>query len=137
MSALTAASLRSYIQDTAAVNLPIGVQQLTDPELEACISRAVEEFNETPPLMFIQYTKDDFPYPHLLMLSASVEALQLTALKELRGEMNYTDGGISSTIYYKSPQYLQLREMLTRERQEKTIRVKKQLNLKNGFGGFS
>jgi hypothetical protein len=137
MAVVTVESLRSYLQDYETTNIPLGVAYLTDPDLTHCIEHAVDDFNETPPMLPLQwYTVETFPHRNLLLIGATVEALHLTSMKELRAEMNYSDGGITSSVYYKTPQFQSLKAELEREYQTKKMRIKKQMNLSNGFGGL-
>ena len=136
MAIVTADDLQLYLEDTVAANMPLQISYLSPSELTFCLELTVADYNETPPIFFQQYTLDTFPYRKLLLLGAAVEALHLTAMKELRGEMTYSDGGVSSTVYYKTPQFTQLKLQLQQEYKELKLRTKRQVNLKNGFGGM-
>ena len=127
--------VRHHLMDYEDVNIPLMVRFMEDPDLQKCIDISVDDFNETPPVLYRQYTVYDFPFRRLLLDGAVVQAMKLTALKELRGEMQYNDGGISSTIYYKSPQFTALRQEYEQKYEQDKLRRKKHLNIQACYGG--
>lgn len=131
---ITPNDLRLAIMDYSDTNIPLYTQHLTDAMLWKCIEWAVNTFNEFPPHLSRDYTAADFPDKQLLLLLSVVEAFKLTALKELRGEMQYSDGGIQSTIYYKSPQFTALRQELQQQAMQMTSQIKKAENINNCYG---
>ncbi len=133
-SVVTPSDLRLALMDFATKNIPLYQEHLTDEQLWKCIDWAVTLFNDTPPHIYRQYTMEDFPRRKLLLDSAMVEALKLTALIELRGEMQYSDGGIQSTIYYKSQQFSALRQELEAKVSQATTAIKRTLNINECYG---
>lgn len=133
-SVLEPMELRIALMDYAERNIPLYVEHLTDEQLWNCIEWAVEVFNEMPPVLNKKYTIDTFPRKHLLRDLAVIEALKLTALIELRGEMQYSDGGIQSQIYYKSGQFTALRQELEQQVTQKAMATKRSLNLEGCYG---
>lgn len=132
---ITPDDVREHLMDYEEVNIPLMVRFLEDPDLQKCIDIMVDDFNEMPPIVYRQYTVYDFPFKRLLLDGAVVQAMKLTALKELRGEMQYTDGGISSSIYYKSPQFTALRQEYEQKYEQDKLRRKKHLNIQACYGG--
>lgn len=135
--ALTADKLRRYIQDKVDVNMPLFEQYLTDDDLNECIDLALEDFNMSIPLLRAHiFTRETFPSDKLLLTGAFVEAMSMTSMKELRGEMQYSDGGVQSTIYTHYPQYQQLRQEYANRWDSDKLRFKKQLNIEGCYGGM-
>lgn len=133
-SVVTPADLRLALMDFASKNIPLYQEHLTEEQLWKCIDWAVTLFNDTPPYVYRQYTMADFPRRKLLLDAAMVEALKLTALIELRGEMQYSDGGIQSAIYYKSQQFTALRQELEAKVTQSITAVKRTLNINDCYG---
>ena len=111
--AVTVEELRTHLADSTDYNIPTNEEYLTDPELQDCIDHTIDDFNTSTPILPKTYTGEDFPSHHLLLTGAMAEALKLTVLKELRREMQYSDGGIQSSVYYKSPQFLNLKNYIS------------------------
>lgn len=134
---VTVDDIRLNIEDYSDVNIPIYVQQLTDEEIQSAIDYIIDDFNETPPRLSTLYTIATFPSRGLLIDGATMRCFNLTAMKELRGEMQYNDGGISSTISYKFPQFTSLRQELTQKYEQDKYKLKRNLNINLCYGGVS
>ena len=132
---VTAADVRLYLMDKAELNIPLYVQHLDDAMMDSCIQWAVEDFNDATPQLMQKYTVSDFPMKSLLLEGAAVRALFMTAMKELRGEMQYSDGGIGSSVSYKSPQMLQIRADLKVSYETKRDTAKRMYNISQCYGG--
>ena len=127
--------LRSYIEDFAGVNAPLYAQNLLDSELYQCLLDTVYDFNESTPLMaHINYTISDFRFPGLLKEGAAARAFKLIAIKELRGEMQYTDGGTGNALSYKQREFQQYAQMYTQEYEARKLKIRRQLNKENCYG---
>lgn len=135
-SVVTPLDVRLALMDYADINIPLYQEFLTDEMLWKCIEWSVSNFNETPPVIYKKYTAADFPKKKLLLDGAVVEALRLTALKELRGEMQYSDGGVQSSINYKFPQYNALRQELEQKVSQETTATKRSLNINDCYGAL-
>lgn len=133
-SVVTPLDVRLSLMDYKERNIPLYTEHLTDEMLWKCIDWAVAKFNETPPVLKTQYTAVNFPKRKLLLDSATAEALRLTSLIELRGEMQYSDGGVQSSIYYKSGQFSALRQELEQRVGQETSTTKRVLNIENCYG---
>lgn len=129
------ADVRAKLVDYEDVNIPLYIQYLSDDDIQACIDTTIDDFNESPPIIYLQYDILTFPFKRLLIDGAVVEGLRLTAFKELRGEMQYNDGGITSSVYYKSPQFTALRQELEQKYEQDKLRRKRHLNMNNCYGG--
>ena len=132
---VTVADVRLALMDYMERNIPLYTCHLTDDQLQTCIDWAMDYINEATPRFEIPYEVATFKNKHLLIKGAVVEALRLTALIELRGEMNYSDGGTQSSIYYKSPQFTALRQEAQASFEDDVRRIKRQINVENCYGG--
>lgn len=136
MATLTVDEVRLALMDFAARNIPLYVCHLTDEDLSKCMDWAMDYINEAPPkVTSTTYTIEDFKYKNLLLQGSVVEALKMTALIELRGEMQYSDGGTQSSIYYKSAQFTQLRQEAEQNFKNAVSAVKRQINVEGCYGG--
>ena len=129
--------LRLYLMDFEITNAPLFQQYLSDQELETCINWALDDFNESIPILEYKFTLLDFPLPKLLLRGAALEAMNLTLMKEMRGEMQYQDGGVSNAIYYKSQQFMGIRSTISQEYEQSKMKTKRQMNLENCYGGIN
>ena len=134
---VTVEDVRLHLMDYDTVNLPLFNQILSDAEIQEAIEDAVDEFNEIPPILTRKYTLEDFPFPKILLSGVVARCMGLTALKELRGEMQYNDGGIASTVSYKFPQFNSLRQELEAKYNQDVMRCKRHLNINNCYGGIT
>lgn len=133
-SVVTPQDVRLALMDYADFNRPLYQEILSDEKLWKCIDWAVAHFNETPPVLSTKYTVSNFPKRKLLLDLAVVEALNMTALYELRGEMQYSDGGIQSSVFYKSPQFTSLRQELQQRTSQELVAAKRALNINSFYG---
>ena len=132
---ITPVDVRQKLLDYEDVNIPLYTKYLEDADLDNCIATSVDDFNGTPPMLYRQYTLEDFPFKKLLLDGAVLEAMKLTALKELRAEMQYSDGGQQSSVYYKSPQFTALRQEMEQKYEQDKLRRKRHLNIQACYGG--
>lgn len=135
-SIVTPLDVRLALMDYSDKNIPLYQEHLTDEMLWKCIEWGVSHFNEVPPVLSKTYTVSNFPKRKLMLDLAIVEALRLTALVELRGEMQYSDGGVQSTIYYKSQHFNSLRQELQAKVEAEITASKRALNINSCYGGL-
>lgn len=135
-SLVTPLDLRLALMDYADMNIPLYREHLTDEVLWKCLEWAVDHYNDVPPRLSKHYTLENFPKRKLLLDLATVEALRLTALVELRGEMQYSDGGIQSTIYYKAQQFNALKQELQARVDAEVTADKRADNINSCYGGL-
>lgn len=133
---ITPNDLRLSLMDYVDTNKPLYKEHLDDEKLWKCIEWAVGYYNDYPPELSKKYTIDNFPKKKLLLDLATVEALRLTSLIELRGEMQYSDGGIQSTVYYKSQHFSQLRQELKQSTDQEIQAVKRAQNINECYGAL-
>lgn len=128
--------LRDHLQDFMDTNIPLGIEYLCNQDLEKCIQYAVDDFNDSPPVFrFRQFDVYTFPYRTVLLKGAIAKAFDLTKKKELRGEMQYSDGGIDSIIYHKTDRFQALHQEAMQDYENMKMRVKRQMNMEACYGG--
>lgn len=128
--------VRDHIQDFMEVNIPLGIEYLGNSDLEKCIQWAVDDFNDSPPIFrFRQFDVYTFPYKSLLLKGAIAKAFDLTKKKELRGEMQYSDGGIDSIIYHKTDKFQAMHQEALQDYEAFKMRTKRQMNMESCYGG--
>ena len=121
--------VRTSLMDFAENNKPLYVEDLTDPDIFRCMVMVVNDFNETPPILArYQFTLENFPYKFLLNLGATAFALELVALKELRGEMSFDDGGVANSQHYKQGHFNQYAVLRKQEYTQLKRNIKVSLN---------
>lgn len=135
-SVITPNDLRLILMDYGIYNIPLYKEELTEEQLWKCIEWGAQSFNELPPRISTKYTIENFPDKRLLLDLATIEALKLTALKELRGEMQYNDGGIQSSINYKFPQFSSLRQELEQKTAQEASTIKRSYNVNSCYGAL-
>ena len=136
MAVLTIEELKAALADTPEYNKPLGNTYLNPSELTTAIALAVEDYNESNPILDVMVDIDTYPSKRSLLYGAMVEALRLTALKELRGRMDYSDGGVQNALYTKSPEFLALQNQYTQMYETAKSRIKRQKNMSNCYGGL-
>lgn len=127
--------VRWQIRDYDFENAPLYERYLSDEDLWKCIEDACDDYNETTPIFEFPFTPADFKYPRILQAGAAVIAMKITAMKELRGEMNFDDGGIQSTLYYKTPAYTAMVQQLSEKYEMDKKKSKRQLNMSRCYKG--
>lgn len=103
---LTVSRIRMFLRDsTADQNYLLDAQEFTDEEIEAALEAAVDEWNETPPVIRV-YTRETFPYPHHLLDGVRGYLLQMAADNYHRNHLSYSAAGISVDDKNKGDIYL-------------------------------
>lgn len=135
MAVLTAEELKAALADSPEYNQPLGNSYLNNTELNNAIALAIDDYNSSSPILDFPVTVDDFPNKRLLLQGAIVEALKLTVFKELRGRMDYSDGGVQNSLYTKSPEFMALQGQYSQAYETSKLKLKRQLNATACYGG--
>lgn len=134
---VTVEDLQAFLSDTPEYNLPLNNMYLTPEELQLSIELALDDYNNSPPDSDFIPDLYNFPSKKILLLGAAVEALRMTSHKELRGRMDYNDGGVQNSLYTKTPEYISLQMQTQQEYERLKTRYKRQQNMKACYGGIS
>ena len=136
MAVLTIDELKNALADMPEYNMPLGNSYLSPSELADAIELAIDDYNISSPILDVPVTLDTFPSRYLLIHGAIVEALKLTVLKELRGRMDYSDGGVQNALYTKSPEFSALQNSYAKIYETSKLKYKRQLNASACYGGM-
>ena len=132
---LTAEELKAALADYPEYNQPLGNSYLNPKELNTAIELAIDDYNSSTPILDFPATIENFPNKRLLLQGSIVEALKLTVFKELRGRMDYSDGGVQNSLYTKSPEFMSLQNQYSQMYEASKLRFKRQLNATACYGG--
>jgi hypothetical protein len=136
MAVLTTDELKAALADSPEYNQPLGNSYLSTAELSTAITLAIDDYNYSSPILDNTVDINNFPVKRILLQGAIVEALKLTVLKELRGRMDYSDGGVQNALYTKSPEFTALQNQYTQIYENAKMRYKRQINASACYGGI-
>ena len=126
------------MNDLVDVNRLLQVEELTDEKLSLALKLALDQFNNTPPLISSkQLNCDTFPDTDLLFHGGAVNAMKMAGLMHLRNQLSYNDGGISVNINEKEGQYRQWYADYRAEWSTRVKDLKVALNYEGAFGSVS
>ena len=128
------AQVRASMKDHAELNrLTAGVRN-SNERIVLAISRAVTEFNATPPLIR-KRTLDNFPDVDLLIVGAMYKLLEADVQLQTVNQMNYTDGrGVSVGLSDKAPQMAAIMQGLQASWNARMSKLKVALNIQDALG---
>lgn len=125
--------IRAKLRDYPELNRLVAGQETSDREIAFAIMEAVDDFNNTPPLIE-NYTLDTFPSPSLLIRGAIINILESVALLQTRNQMTYSDGqGIQVGVSDKAPMLMSWINLFTQQYEAKKARLKQALNLRGAL----
>lgn len=126
--------VRDYIKDRPELN-KLFDREFTDADIDLAIDLAIDDYNNTPPVLAnVEYK--DFPSLALLFKGVIIYLLQGKQLWYSRNRLPYMDGNISIDPYNKAPEYFQLISMLSQEYYNMKMQIKKTQNLENFYGEY-
>ena len=129
------AMVRTKLRDFPELNRLIEGKETSDREIALALVEAVDDFNNTPPLIEA-YNLENFPSPSLLIRGALINILESVGLLQTRNQMSYSDGqGIQVSISDKAPMLMQWLTLFMNQYEQKKLRLKKALNLKGALNG--
>lgn len=135
MAVLTTTELRDFIRDKADLNTLIGELETGDTALAAAIDDAIDDWNNTPPLI-ARHTIDTFPSKSLLKIGGTVQVLKSVGMQMSRNHLTYSDGGISIEKDEKTQLYQSWLDRFTQEWEKKKADLKTVKNLAACWGGM-
>ena len=135
MAVLNTEELRNFIRDKAELNTLIGVQETSDALLSVAIDDALDDWNNTPPII-TRYTINNFPIKSLLKTGATIFVLRSAGIGKSRNHLTYNDGGISIEKDEKTGLYQSWIDRFEQLWEKRKSDYKMQLNLRACWGGF-
>jgi hypothetical protein len=128
--------VRMYLRDFPELNRLVDGYESSDRMLAWAVIDALDDFNNTPPLIGA-YTVSGFPYPSLLLRGAVISVLQSVGIMQTRNQLQFSDGGISVGVSDKAPMIMQWVQMLQQSYEQKKVQFKIATNISNALGNHS
>lgn len=131
---ITIPEIRMALRDTSpSYNSLLEDLEFSDEEIVYAITRPVEEWNETPPLLDT-YTTGTFPFREFWRKATIGYLLKTAAYHYQRNYVPYNAGGISFDDKNKAPQYFQSGEQALQEWRAFILAKKREINMGLAFG---
>lgn len=132
---VTAMDVRMAIFDVSPeANTLLDDLEFSDAMIYAAVERCIDEFNELPPEVSVQYDATNFPWKEALTKGAAGVLLQQAAYRYIRNRMQYSAGGLSMDTMAKGPEYIQLAGTLKQEWTVFICNKKTQINMQDCMG---
>ena len=127
--------VRAKMRDYPELNRLIDGRETSDREIAFAIVEAIDDFNNTPPLIQ-RFTVENFPSPSLLIRGAIVNVLESVGLLQTRNQMSYSDGqGVQVSVSDKAPILMNWIQLFVNQYEQKKFRLKQALNLRGALNG--
>lgn len=134
MPVLSVSELREFIRDDESLNTLIGQKETEDSGLTEAIEGAIDDWNNTPPLID-GYTVDSFPSKSALKIGATIFLLRSAGIGKSRNHLTYSDGGLSIEKDEKTQLYQSWIDRFEQVWEKRKADYKMQKNLRNCWGG--
>lgn len=128
--------LRQFLRDFPELNRLIDGQETSDRMLAWCVIDALDDFNNTPPLLG-HFTVSTFPYRSLLIRGSVITVLESVGLLQTRNQLQFSDGGISVGVSDKAPMIMQWLNMFKSSYEMKKNNYKRAMNIEAALTGES
>lgn len=133
MASLTPEEIRTYCKDDPTLNhLLENTVQSSDDLILLCIGFAIDDFNTIG--YRTNYNPDTFPSKSCLLYGVLYHLAHGEAERHLRNQVNYNAQGVNAGLDDKFPQYSQLAQYYYQQFNQKTIQVKKAINIASAWG---
>lgn len=136
--AVTPMDVRLALMDTSPeANELLDDLEFSDALILEAVQRAVDEFEETPPMLARRFDATNFPWHEHLVKGAVGFLLQAVAHRYIRNRLQYSAAGMSMDSSDKGPAYLQLAASARSEWRAFIAAMKTSLNMDECFGVVS
>lgn len=130
--------VRMALMDTSPeANQLLDDLEFSDGLILNAVSRAVNEWNETPPSLAQNFTMKSFPYKEHLIKGATGFLLEAITYRYMRNRMHYSAAGLSLDTSDKGKEYQQMAAMARQEWRNFVALKKTEHNMTECFGTFS
>ncbi len=133
--------LRTFMRDTAELNVLDGAQESTDVQLHHAILDALDEINyQIEPVLSTMYTMSSltsnaFPWG-ILRMGAALNVLVSAGILNARNTLTYNDaGGITIRDMDKHGRYVNYYNVLVNKYMRGAMAFKRSQNITNCYGG--
>lgn len=126
-------SVRKFLKDFPKLNELKGIEESSDGDLKMYSMLALDDFNMTPPII-APYHFENFPSSSLLLLGTVCYSFLSNGILQMRNSISYNDGGQHVNVWDKGPAYMGNAKLFATLWQQKTIALKRSINISNGYG---
>lgn len=135
---LTIGQVRMALYDTSPqMNTLLDDLQFSDIVIARCIQRAVDDWNEMPPMLSRRLTVSEFPYRSNLCNGAVAHVLNMAALRYNRNQMRHSNAGLTIDDNDKGMSYMQIASNFMQDWRGWVQTKKNQLNMLQCMGSIS
>jgi hypothetical protein len=132
----THAEIRLHLRDSSpGENLLLDAVSFDDAELAACISRAVDYWNQALPPLEYDYTTHNFPFRYMWLDGICAGLFSLAAEWYSKNDLQYQAGGVAVNDMNKGPYYAKLSQQKWQEFKQAVQQRKIAANIEAGYGG--
>ena len=129
---LTEQDIRIFLMDKKELNpLLRGVRWSTE-DIDQAISRCVDYYNETPPILD-SFIPANFPFRYILLMGVSGHLLKSASINEANNQLNYSADGVTVQDKDKAEIFAKLGSIMWDEFKTKVLDRKIALNLSQAF----
>ena len=126
--------LRKFLRDHDELNKLLDRKESSDQQLKMAIEDALDDWNNTPPLLNA-VTFEQHPAPRLLIRGAAIEVLISAGIWHSRNRLSYSDGGITVSVHDKAQEYSGWIGQMRADYERKKTETKKAINMAAAWGG--
>ena len=126
------AIVRNYVRDFPELNRLISGEESSDRMIAWAVVDAMEDFNQTPPLIG-SFSLSEIP-KHILIRMATVSLLESVGILQTRNNLKFSDGGISVGVSDKAPMLMNWIGYMRREFERKKLEWKIAKNIEAAWG---
>ena len=134
---VTAMDVRLALMDTSAeANQLLDDLEFSDMMIYHAVERAINEWNEVPPMLEHRFDATNFPWKEHLIKGAVGFLMQEVAYRYTRNRMQYSAAGLQLDTNDKGPAYIALAQAARQEWKRFVDGSKTYLNMQECFGTF-
>ena len=134
---VTAMDVRLAIMDTSIeANQLLDDLEFSDMMIYHAVERAINEWNEVPPMLEHKFNATNFPWKEFLIKGAVVYLMQEVAFRYNRNRMQYSASGLQLDTNDKGPAYIAMAQAARKEWKDFVNGSKTYLNMQECFGTF-
>ena len=135
--AITAMDVRLAVMDTSAeANALLDDLEFSDMMIYHAVERAINEWNEVPPMLEHHFDATNFPWKEHLIKGAVGFLMQEVAYRYNRNRMQYNASGLQLDSNDKGPAYIAMAQAARKEWKDFVNASKTYLNMQECFGTF-
>jgi len=125
--------LRKFLRDIDELNRLLDRKESSDNQLELALDMAMDDWNNTPPPLYI-VDYSNFPSPNLLLRGAVIQVLTSAGILYSRNKLDYNDGGIAVRVSDQAAEYIGWLNMIYVDYEKKKLALKMAINLAACWG---